>query len=328
MQVVGLGAWGAHVKIHRPRQGTMSGQSLTYSVFGLNLRSEIVLPELIESQFTAADVTIRFGSPTAELASPQKTVNRWSVTDTEFLFAPAGIGRFYVTNGTDILIEPFGAQDDPALRGFVLGSCMGAIIQQRRKLALHASSFVIGDQAFAICGKSGAGKSTAGGLMRQSGAKLLSDDVTVFSGEESPIAMPGYPISKLSERSLTVTGDVGSGYREPGPQSEKLVCQIDVSRFHPKPAKLAGIFILEIDELVPNVSCAALEAVQAMASLRRHIYRKRYLLPQADQAAFALIGKLIRQVPVTLIKRPPEIDTFGELGELLRTETAKRSEHA
>nr|WP_298930252.1 hypothetical protein [uncultured Erythrobacter sp.] len=315
----------------------MSDQPLTYSVFGLNLRSEIALQELIESQFSAADVTIRLGSPPAELAMPRKTVNRWSVTDNEFLFAPAGIGRFYVSNGTDILVESFGAKDDPALRGFVLGSCMGAIFQQRRQLALHASSFVVGDQAFAICGKSGAGKSTAGGLMRQSGAKLLSDDVTVFYGDDAPVVMPGYPVSKLSERSLTAIGDLGSGsgsgsgsglgYREPGPQSDKLVCPIDVTRFHPKPAKLGGIFILEIDERVPNVTCAALEAVQAMASLRRHVYRKRYLLPQADQAAFALIGKLIRQVPVTLIRRPPEIDTFSELEELLRAQTAKRSEH-
>ena len=62
-----------------------------------------------------------------------------------------------------------------------LGTCMGAILMQRKIFPLHGSAVAINGKAYAIVGDSGAGKSTLASAFLNKGYQLLSDDVIAVS---------------------------------------------------------------------------------------------------------------------------------------------------
>jgi len=105
-----------------------------------------------------------------------------------------GVGRFLARDGTTLeyCTEP-GAGDD-AVEALMQGGVLGALIHQRGELPLHASTLVSPDRtrAIALCGHSGAGKSTTAYALIRRGWILLSDDLTRVTLEGGmPMAWPG-----------------------------------------------------------------------------------------------------------------------------------------
>ena len=86
------------------------------------------------------------------------------------------------------------------LRLYILGTCMGAILMQRKILPLHGSAVDIDGKVYAIVGDSGAGKSTLASALLKHGYQLVSDDVIAVSlTHENPIPFvtPSYPQQNL-----------------------------------------------------------------------------------------------------------------------------------
>ena len=71
--------------------------------------------------------------------------------------------------------------DEDVIRLYILGTCMGAILMQRKILPLHGSAIEIDGKAYAIVGDSGAGKSTLASAFLKQGYQLVSDDVIAVS---------------------------------------------------------------------------------------------------------------------------------------------------
>jgi serine kinase of HPr protein (carbohydrate metabolism regulator) len=67
---------------------------------------------------------------------------------------------FLIQEGRSIIVSPLEEYKEDVIRLYILGSCMGAILMQKRILPLHGSAVAIDGKAFAIIGESGAGKST------------------------------------------------------------------------------------------------------------------------------------------------------------------------
>ena len=63
-------------------------------------------------------------------------------------------------DGNKIIVSPLDEIDEDVIRLYILGTCMGAILMQRKILPLHGSAIAINGKAYAIVGDSGAGKST------------------------------------------------------------------------------------------------------------------------------------------------------------------------
>ena len=62
--------------------------------------------------------------------------------------------------GNRISFSPAAGAEETAVRLYLLGTCMGALLFQRKLLPLHGSAVVINGKAYAFVGDSGAGKST------------------------------------------------------------------------------------------------------------------------------------------------------------------------
>lgn len=93
------------------------------------------------------------------------------------------VGRFYVRDGCQVVIDPVRDVPDTTLDGWLTGTVAALVLNQRRRFALHASTVRLGARLVAIAGPSGAGKSTTVGLLAQRGHPVITDDLTSLDAE-------------------------------------------------------------------------------------------------------------------------------------------------
>jgi len=170
-----------------------------YQVFGLNIHSEMKLPELIESRDDSLDVSIKFGKTPNNLKNAKWNGVLFEAAPGEFLFKMKNVGTYYVKEGNLIIIQPVINADISDLRIFLLSTCLGIIILQRGLLPLHGSSFSVDDNAIIVIGATNSGKSTLAAGFYHKGYTVISDDISVVSSydEDKFIVQPGIPHLKL-----------------------------------------------------------------------------------------------------------------------------------
>lgn len=139
--------------------------------------------------------------PPEGIESPKFKKSFTQIKEHVVWFDVPNIARFLVTNGKDIMVEPYTDVDEDTLAIYILGSCMGAILHQRGLLVLHANAIEISQGvAILFVGDSGAGKSTAAAQFQQQGYKVLSDDVVAI--DEQGCVINGLPYIKLWQQTL------------------------------------------------------------------------------------------------------------------------------
>src|SRR3954464_14861332 len=153
----------------RKRSGVREPEAGTYRLFGLNLRSEIGLAGLAPAvEAGVADVEIGFGRVPSGDYPPG-----YSATAGGTLLAVAKVGRYFIREGREIVIEPAEGASERNLRLFLLGSAFGALLHRRGPLPLHANAIDLGRRAVAFSGHSGAGKSTIAAWFHDRGYPVL-----------------------------------------------------------------------------------------------------------------------------------------------------------
>src|SRR5690606_10479084 len=160
------------------------------------------LPELVRpdsAALEAADVRIRLADLSRDWSAlPDQRHLQVRGKDVFYLIPGAAIYR--VRDGCEIAVSPFEDADPGLVRLYVLGSCMGALLLQRRMLPLHGSALAIDGKAYVIVGPSGAGKSTLAAALAARGQRLISDDISPIRWQEDealPSVVPSYPQQKL-----------------------------------------------------------------------------------------------------------------------------------
>ncbi len=132
-----------------------------YRLFGLNVRSEIDLPELTPCAIEAEpEVTIRLSDIGADVSAPGL-----HAVDGDLVFVAEDVARYRIAAGRTIVVERLPNSPARNVRLFLLGSAFGALLHQRGLLPLHANAVEIGGKAVAFMGESGAGKSNSRGLV-------------------------------------------------------------------------------------------------------------------------------------------------------------------
>ncbi len=168
-----------------------------YQAFGLAIRSELQLPELIEGSAGKYDVDILFPRPDEAGTLDRFSETTLRVTDGEAYFSYAGIGSFLIRAGNQILIDPAPGVDEGSLRLFLLGNVLGTLAFLRGFLVLHGSAVAIDGQGVAFLGHSGEGKSTMAAAFSDK-YPLIADDVLVIRTDEAvPLICPAFPHLKL-----------------------------------------------------------------------------------------------------------------------------------
>ncbi|TYP76689.1 aldolase [Paenibacillus methanolicus] len=282
-------------------------QRKVYESFGLRIASEIELPELLPGKPQEpdwADVDIRLEDLEQVWREHEAPEDYYAFLPDRLLFYVPDIAIFSVSGGREIRVSPLPGSEETARRLYVLGTCMGTILIQRKTLPLHGSAVLIDGRAYAIVGDSGAGKSTLAKAFVERGHMLLSDDVIAVSQDGPhghPVVQPAYPQQKLWQQSLDRFGLDGRSFETL--YETKYAVPVR-SRFCAEPMPLAGVFELakaeeEEIELAPYTGLAPLPV------LRMHTFRQ-FLIPQfgEDSWHFRAIARLAGQIPVYRLRRP------------------------
>jgi hypothetical protein len=268
-----------------------------YAAFGLTFESEIVCPELRPGDGTA-DVVIAEGSALNEVREPFM-----EAAPGEFRLDAPSAGRFTVTGGHHIAVEPLAGVDPGAVRLFLLGTAIGVVLHQRHVLPLHGAAVRADDGFVLVLGASGAGKSSLAAALVRRGWPAGSDDICAVSVVDgTPMLQPGYPEAKVWPDVLAMTGDDPDRYQRVRPDLEKR--RVPIAEFCGEPAAVSAVILLSASAVTAPVVHPLSGGVE-MTALKRNTYRPGLSVPLgAHRAHFATIAAITAAAPMWHIERP------------------------
>lgn len=301
-------------------------QTTVYSAFGLTVLSEIPLPELLQLDLVHgnADIIIKKTDLSQLWSERSRLTEHFVVKENSIIFHVPEIAIFLIRNGNEILVSPINDSDEDYHRLYILGTCMGAILMQRKILPLHGSAIAIDGKAYAFVGDSGAGKSTLASAFLNRGYQLLSDDVipVTISAENIPIVTPAYPQQKLWMESLNQFGMESDQYKPIVERETKFAVPVS-SQFANQQLPLAGIVELtKTDEA--EIRIIPITKMARFHTLYTHTYRNFFLEGAGLMDwHFATTAKMINQLSFYQLQRPVSRFTAHDLTELILSTISK-----
>lgn len=292
-----------------------------YLAFGLTISSELPISDLntIDREVENSDIEIKFKDLNEYSHLLDTTLRKYIVVDKKFIFKIPGAAIFCVQDGREILVSPLNGFDLDQLRLYLLGSCMGAILLQRKVLPLHGSAISINGKAYAFIGDSGAGKSTLARGFLKKGYYLLTDDVIAvsLSPENQAIITPSYPQQKLWIESLE-NFEMNHASFQPIYKRERKYTVPVHSMFKSEDIQLAGIFELVKSDTESNVCIKNVQNLDRLHTLWRNTYRN-FLVSDFDLLDWHLFmcTKFVNKLDIYQIERPTGVFTVDDIASLI-----------
>lgn len=209
-----------------------------------------------------------------------------------------GVAVFLV-RADRITVMPLEGGDEDAIRLYLLGNVLGALMHLRGKLVLHGCVLRYGEIVFALCGSSGAGKSTLSASLVKQGCQLVSDELCVL--DRNGMVVCGYPEIKLWQDAAGVLGiDIAS--LRPVRASVKKFAWRDAPFVERVAQPVSTLFCLSRDEDNRIDGLETVSGVDKFQALKSQVYRPAYvdgLGREADN--FRLLTTLLNQADVVLL---------------------------
>ncbi|MCU0523154.1 MAG: hypothetical protein MUF54_24950 [Polyangiaceae bacterium] len=298
----------------------------TYTAYGLTICSDFELPELLPlppQDAQACAVRIRLGAVPTELTDPVGTGVLYQAKPNEFLLRLDAVAGYWVTGGTEIVVDPVVGATDEEIRLFLLGSALGALLHQRGLLVIHANAIETPKGAILISGTSGSGKSTLGAALWQRGYRLLADDVCAVAPNPddaaTPIVLPGYPQTKLWADTATKLALDTDALRRVRPQLDKFAVPLE-SLFVRESLPLYAVYLLQTHNK-GDLLLAEVEHARKFGVLLHNTYRGRFLDGLAMRVEhFGLVTMAANAARVVRVTRPSHPYLLDELASAVEAD--------
>jgi hypothetical protein len=291
------------------------------SIYGLGIRLNELIPGVSSESPRDVDIEIVFGSMPSWYDSKLLSRKLWYVRRDETGAEPrltiwqVDDGEYFnvrYTDGTEFLVHKQGSKiwatwpaetltlEDTAT--YLLGPIMGFVLLLRGHISLHASAVVIDNQAIALLGPAGSGKSTTAAAFAETGYRVLAEDVlTLDENEGHYYVRPAYPCIRLWPASVKALYGSETELPKLTPTWDK--CYLDLTQarygFRKEPTPLGAIYLL--DERFDGPGYPLIQEMseqEAMISLIGNTYAT-YLLDKAMRAReFTLLSRLFKRVPI------------------------------
>jgi len=287
-----------------------------YRAFGLTISSEIECHELLPGTGTA-DIRVWYGSVPFHLDNPVAQGVLYQAAPQQFLLNLAGVARYLVRNGNEIIVDPAVESDGDSIRLFLFGSAFGALLFQRGVLPLHGSAVATPRGSVLFVGPSGHGKSTLAGAFHLRGYPVLSDDVSAITSINGvPQILPAYPRLLLWADSVDRLGMESTKLTPARASLEKYHFPV-VQGFASEATPLYAVYVLETTNS-REVSLTPLTGFAKIKTLTDNTYRGHFLkgMKLADQH-FRQIGAVAEHARVVRVERPDGAFRLDELVDLL-----------
>lgn len=305
---------------------TLMMKKVMYKAFGLHIHSEFNLPELpvitVENQ--DIDIVIEIADLTTRWTGVNEQNSYFLIKENLCMFEVPGVAIYLIQNGNKIIVSPIVNAQENQLRLYLLGSCMGAILMQRRILPLHGSAIAINGRAYAIVGDSGAGKSTLASAFLNKGYQLLSDDVipVTLSSGSIPFVTPAYPQQKLWIESLNEFGMDSKDYQPLIDREMKFLVSV-AGQFAHEPLPLVGVFeLVKAEE--NKIKLHSIQKMERFLTLYQHTYRNFYIEEMGLMNwHFKTCAEMVNKINLYQLSRPISRFTPNELVDLILTTIKK-----
>jgi energy-coupling factor transporter ATP-binding protein EcfA2 len=297
-----------------------------FKAFGFNVLSEIHLPELPQTFFDSdmVDIVIEKSDLTLlwdELAMENQY---FVIKEDVIMFRVPDNAIYMIQNGREIYYSPMDQAYEDQIRLYLLGTCMGAILMQRKVLPLHGSAIEINGKAYAIVGESGAGKSTLASAFLELGYQLISDDVIPVTLNEKSIPMvtPAYPQQKLWLESLNQFGMESDNFRPIFDRETKFAIPV-LNQFASKPLPLAGVVeLVKTDN--DEIEIHPIQSLNRLQTLFIHTYRNFFIAPSGLMDwHFSTTAKMCEHIDMYQLRRPISRFTANDLTDMILTSLNK-----
>jgi hypothetical protein len=327
--------------------------SFYYHLYGLNVESDLALPELRS----------RTGPPNHDSSVKlflRDALTHWPVApgaeESTLIFCSAQNGS---VNNPDVRIEYFEAarcyrflysdgiafaldRDGGNIWGtwpppmsledlmvYLLGPVFAFVLRLRGFTVLHASAALIRGNAVAFVGPGSAGKSTIVGALARGGYPILSDDAAVLEeASEEFCIRPTYPHVRLWPDSVSLLFGAKDALPKLVPSSEWWTkCFLDLDqhgfRFQTELAPLRCIFLLEPCSLEVQVARVdEIRPVDAFARLAANTCVNYGLTTKMRAEEFHALGQLVQRVAIKSLTLGNSLDWIGDLGPFLEQDLA------
>lgn len=265
-----------------------------YAAFGLVFRSSFALPFAAPSGERPFDVVIREGRAPAALAAPVVDHGIWQADANAFLLHAAGVARFLVRCGWDVVVAPRGGS--AAAIGAVLNvPVMAALLQQRGLVTLHASAAVRPDGGAVLV--FGLGKSALLAALVDRGYRLLADDFTAIAERGGELlALPACPALRLWLDVVEKLGWDGRPRSRVNEGVEKYLVPAPAA-FHAEPVPVSACCLLA-DAPHGETVITPVARQEALRELSVRLYREFFAVGTANRAAsFRCLTALAKEHP-------------------------------
>lgn len=271
-----------------------------YQAFGLAIQSGFELPFAALPGERSIDVDIREGSVPASLRAPVVDHGIWQAEPHAFLLHAAGVARFLVRCGREIVVAPRGGSA-AAIAAVLNASVAAALLQQRGVATVYASAAVRpGGGAVLLFGF---GKSALLAALLARGYRLLADDFTAVAEHRGkPCALPAYPALRLWADMVAKLGWETRARSRVNDQVEKYLVPVP-GDFHAEPATVTGCLLLA-NAAHGETVITPIPKSEALRALGANVYRKLFAVGEAARtASFRGMTTLAKQPPMWRVAR-------------------------
>lgn len=299
----------------------------SYTAYGLNIASDLNLPELQSStEDRQADLIIRMGKVDWSLPKPLESWSYFHLDGDSAYLCWQVVGKFLVRAGKEIIIEPFADVEESVIRLPLLGSVLAMALHQRQFLILHGSAVAINNSAAIFIGPKGQGKSTMTATLYGRGHQLITDDVAALKVDRFGVhtLIPGFPQIKLWPEAVEAAlGDEVETLRKIHPEVEKRA-RPTLERFSSTPFTIRKIYVLgtgtapQIKPLQPQDAVASLIANSFIPMLLGEEFRR----DRQTTLHFYQCANLVKSLPVCRLERPRSLKLLDTIACMVEEDLA------
>lgn len=331
----------------------LTPSGFVYSLFGLQIHSNLALPEISRVQISIASHDLE-GSACADRkveihlnSSPRSSqsfpripdeltyasdykdsvgdpaLRIWKVNAGEFL-------RLEYFDGTRFWLDREGSRvwatwpqdltlEDTAT--YLLGPVLGLALRLRGVTCLHASAVSFGDSAVAFVGSEGAGKSTTAAALAQQGCAIVSDDVVALAEVNGVFHVhPAYPYLCLwpeSVESIYGSADVLPRFSR---NYEKRCLSLEKQKlgFEVRSLPLEAVYVLGERRCDPAPKIETISAQKSILALVANTFATNVLDSAMRAKEFEALGRLVPRIRVREVFAHKDSDRLPDLCRLIR----------
>jgi len=319
-----------------------------YRIYGLCLSSDSAIPGLhplpacnstpdLHGQFASEPEWVRHA-----LTLPRSVLHTLpacaETRDPAFVLSSLGDGQFFQLDYSDgarfvtdaaatrVWGAPGPAQTLEDLATYFLGPILGYLLRRRGTTALHASAVCLDGKAIAFAGGAGSGKSTTAAAFALRGSPILCEDIAALEEEPDGFHLhAGHSRICLWPESVRILFGQSEALPLLTPTWDKRFLALDgalaVQETRDCPLGAIYLFAARASANAPRIE--EVSSRDVLVELVQNTYMN-WLLERRQRAdEFALLSRLVSQVPVRRVVPHRNPAKLGALGDLLLADAAR-----